>query len=227
MITPAEWSAIFNSLWVASAALLVSLPAGVALGWLLARKRFPGKMLLEVLVLLPLVMPPVVTGYILLVAFSRRGWLGSAIHRWLGADVLFTGKAMVIAAAVVGLPLLVRSVRLAMEAVDPRLEQAARTLGRTRLATFFEVTLRLAWPGVVTGSALFFARALGEFGATRLVALNADGTRTIALEVFQQLEQPGAGDWAVMRLAVFSIVLSAACLAACEVLSRRHREAAP
>jgi molybdate transport system permease protein len=215
------------SLVVASAALAVMLPAGIAVGWLLARRRFRGKMLVEVIVFLPLVMPPVVTGYLLLVVFGRRGLLGAWLYENLGLEIAFTWKGMALASAAVGFPLLVRSVRLAMEGVQPGLEEAARTLGCSRLGTFVRVTLPLAWPGLLAGGVLAFARALGEFGATRMVALNADGTRTIALEVFQLMETPGADQSAVVRLTIISILLSGAALMVCELLARRWRGVGP
>lgn len=226
-LTSAEMSAVRMSLGVAIAALVAMLPIGVALGWLLARKDFRGKILVETLVFLPLVLPPVVTGYVLLILFGRRGVIGGWLYEMLGVEIAFTWKGMALASAVVGLPLLVRSVRLAMEGIPVGLEQAARTLGCSGWQAFVSVTLPLAWPGVLAGSVLAFARALGEFGATRMLALNADGTRTIALEVFQLMDTPGAVESAVARLALISILLSGGALVCCEWLGRRHRGIAP
>lgn len=221
MLAPAEWSAIGMSLLVGTVALVLVLPAGVFLGWLLARKRFPGKILVEGVVLLPLVLPPVVTGYLLLVAFGQSGPLGG-ILRFLGVRIVFTWFGMALAGAVVGLPLLVRAVRLSVEAVDPGLEAAARTLGLGRGAVFRRVTLPLARTGILAGALLAFVRALGEFGATVMVAPNIPGTRTLALEIYRQASIPG-GEGAVARLAVVSIVLSLAAIMGTEWLLRRGR----
>lgn len=215
-LTTAELSAIRLSLGVATAATLVALPPGILLGWLLARRRFPGKVLVETATLLPLVLPPTVTGYVLLVLLGRGGPLA-------GLQILFTWKAMLLAAAVVGFPLLVRSARAAFEAVDPGLGRAARTLGCSRLGEFLSITLPLAWPGLLAGTVLCFARALGEFGATRMVSLNTEGQRTIALEVFQLVETPGQHGPALLRLVLFSVALSAVALALCEGLARRWK----
>lgn len=213
-LTAAEGSAVRLSLLIAAGATAVALPPGLWLGWVLARKRFPGKLLVEMAAMLPLVLPPTVTGYLLLVVFGRRGWLG-------GFDILFTWKAMLLAAAAVGFPLLVRSARAAFEAVDPKLGPAARTLGCSPLGEFFSVTLPLAWPGLLAGLLLCFARAIGEFGATRMVSLNTDGQRTIALEIFQLVETPGDHGGALLRLVLVSIGLSALALVICEALARR------
>jgi molybdate transport system permease protein len=221
MLTPAEISAIGMSLLVGTAALVLVLPPGVFLGWLLARKRFPGKLLVEGLVLLPLVLPPVVTGYLLLILFGQNGPLGGVL-RFLGVRIVFTWVGMALAGAVVGLPLLVRAVRLAVEGVDPGLEAAARTLGWGRGAVFWKVTLPLARTGFLAGALLAFVRALGEFGATVMVAPNIPGTRTLALEIYRQASIPG-GEAAVARLAVVSILLSLAAIMGTEWLLRRRR----
>lgn len=218
MLSPSELHAVRLSIEVAAFATLLALPPGIALGWLLARKRFPGKFLVETLALLPIVLPPTVTGYLLIVAFGRTGPFG-------GLELLFTPKAMILAAAVVGFPLLVRSVRAAFEAVDRNLGAAARTLGCSAIGEFFAVTLPLAWPGLLAGVVLCFTRAIGEFGATRMVSLNTDGQRTLALEIYQLVETPGDHDTALLRLALVSIAMSAAALAASEALVRRWSRA--
>jgi molybdate transport system permease protein len=222
ILTPAEWSALRMSLLVAGASMVVALPVGVALGWLFARRRFFGKSVLEAVVFLPLVLPPVVTGYLLLVVFGRNGWVGRFIWDVLGVQIVFTWVGMALAAAVVGLPLLVRAVRLTFEGVDPGLESAARTLGAGPWRTFWRVTVPLARPGIVAGGLLAFARGLGEFGATVMVAPNVAGTRTLALEIYRQAAVPG-GEAAVGRLALISIVLSVAALLGTEWFGRRER----
>jgi len=227
MLTTAEWSAIRMSLLIGTAAVAVSLPPGIVLGWLLARKRFPGKLLAEIVVFLPLVVPPVVTGYVLLLLFGQQGPLGAAFKVWTGLEIVFTWRGMVMAGALVGFPLMVRAMRASFETVDPKLEEAGYTLGCSRLQVFATITLPLAWPGILAGTLLAFTRALGEFGATRMVALNADGTRTIALEVFQLAETPGADQAPILRLVLVSIGLSAVALALCELLARKWKAAAP
>jgi molybdate transport system permease protein len=224
MFGSAETSALWMSLLVGTTALLLALPPGVGLGWLLARREFRGKILLEALVLLPLVLPPVVTGYLLLVLLGPGGWLGGVLWETLGLRIIFTWFGMALAGAVVGLPFLVRSVRLSVEGIDPGLEAAARTLGWGPLSVFWRVTLPLARPGLVAGALLAFIRALGEFGATVMVAPNLPGTRTLALEIYRQASVPG-GETAVARLAVISIVLSFAALMGTEWIARRQREA--
>jgi molybdate transport system permease protein len=221
-MTAAEWSALRVTLFVGLGALALALPAGIALGSLFARRRFPGKAFAEALVFLPLVLPPVVTGYLLLVVLGRQGWLGALLHRGLGIEMVFSYTGMVIAGAVVGLPLLVRSVRVAVEGVDPGLVDAARTLGYSRRRAFFRITLPLARPGILAGALLAFARALGEFGATVMVAPNLPGTRTLALEIFRQASVPG-GEAAVARLAVISITLSVIALWITESIIGRRR----
>ena len=218
MLTPEAWSTVRLSLTLAAGATVLALPAGLALGWLLARRTFPGKFLLELLVMLPLVVPPTVTGYALLVVFGRHGPLG-------GLAWLFTWKAMLVAAAVVGFPLLVRSAQAAFTAVDPKLSAAARTLGCSAPGAFFRVTLPLAWPGLLAGAVLCFARALGEFGATRMVSLNTADQRTLALEIYRLVETPGDHTAALLSLVAVSLALSALALGLCQLLTRRwsHR----
>ncbi len=222
ILTPAEWSALRVTLLVAGASLLVSVPVGTALGWLFARRRFRAKALAEAVVFLPLVLPPVVTGYLLLVVFGRNGWVGRFLWETLGFQLVFTGAGMALAGAVVGLPLLVRAVQLAVEGVDPGLEAASRTLGHGPWRTWWRVTLPLARPGILAGALLAFARALGEFGATVMVAPNTAGTRTLALEIYRQAAVPG-GEAAVARLAAISVALSVAALLGTEWLAARER----
>jgi molybdate transport system permease protein len=200
-----------------------SLPFGVALGWLLARRDFAGKLAVETLVNLPLVLPPVVTGYVLLVAFGRHGWLGRYLVRWFDVRLVFDWKGAALASAVVAFPLMVRAIRLTFAAVDPRLEQASRTLGVGPVGTFFRVTLPLARGGVVAGCVLAFARSMGEFGATIMIAGNIPGqTRTVPLFIYSLLESPGGAEQA-WRVIVLSVLLSAAALLVGEYLDRRGR----
>lgn len=215
-------SPITLSLVVAVAGAGLGLPPAVALGWLLARGRFRGKALVSALVLLPLVLPPVVTGLLLLRALGRRGAIGGALDA-LGVQIPFTTLGAVLAGLVVGLPLYVIAARTAFEAVDRRLEDVARSLGLTPREVFRTITLPLAAPGLLAGAVLAFARALGEFGATAVLAGDVPGrTRTIALAVYALLGAPGGED-AAMRLAAASVVMSIAALAAHELLLARHR----
>lgn len=221
-ITYQQWQAVRLSIWVSVVAVIISLPFGVALAWLLARKRFLGKTLVEVLVNLPLVMPPVVTGYLLLVLFGRRGGLGQWLDQRLGIQIIFDWKGAAIASAVMAFPLMVRAIRISLASIDPRLEQAARTLGAGRLDTFFTVTLPLARRGIIAGCVLAFARSIGEFGATIMIAGSIPGrTRTIPLEIYALLESPGGGDQ-VAGLIVISILIAAAALVVGEILERKH-----
>ncbi|VGO22423.1 molybdate ABC transporter permease subunit [Pontiella sulfatireligans] len=216
-LTPTEWTAILLSLRVAlGVALFTTIPA-VLLGWLLARREFRGKILVESLVHAPLVVPPVVTGYLLLMAFGANGWIG----RHFGVRLAFTWQGAVLASAVVSLPLAVRSVRLAISLVDQKLEETALTLGRSPLWTFFRVTLPLAWPGILGGILLAFSRSLGEFGATITFAGNIEGaTQTLPLAIYSALQVPG-GEEAAMRFTLFSLVLCMASLAISETLTRK------
>jgi molybdate transport system permease protein len=220
-MSSAEWNSIALSLQVATVSVLISLPFGILLGWLLARKRFWGKSLLETLVNLPLVLPPVVTGYLLLVTFGRQGWLGGWIFQWTGIRFVFDWKGAALAAAVVSFPLMVRSIRVAFMSVDERLEKAARTLGAGPLDSFLTVSLPLAKHGVIAGGLLAFARSLGEFGATIMIAGNIAGqTQTIPLYVFDQLQVPGGTQNAYWVIG-FSIAIAAAALMISEWLERR------
>ncbi len=223
MLSPEEWEVLGLSVRVGVLCVALSLPAAVFLGWVLARRNFRGKVILDAVCHLPLVLPPVVTGYLLLVLFGRRGVLGGILDEVLGLQLAFTWKGAVLASAVVGFPLMLRAVRLAIESVDPRLEQAARTLGAGRVRAFLSVTLRLASPGLLVGSLLAFARSLGEFGATITFVSNIAGeTRTLSMAVFTCLNQPG-GEAAAARLAGLSVVLSLGALLASESAARRMR----
>jgi molybdate transport system permease protein len=224
-----DWHAIALSLAVSSGALVLSLPAGIALGWLLARKNFPGKTLVETLLNLPLVLPPVVTGYLLLIVFGKNGWLGYWLFHWLGLEIALTWKAAVLAAAFMGFPLLVRAIRLAFGHIDPRLFQAARTLGAGPLDAFCTVSLPLARNGIIAGAVLAFARGLGEFGATLMFAGNQEQTRTMAIQVYTLSSLPGDADEARMwRVLAVSVLLAFGALAGSEFLERRgqRRESA-
>ena len=216
-----DWTAIFLSLRVASVATLASLPVGIALAWLLARRSFPGKSLLNGIVHLPLVMPPVVTGYLLLLTFGRRGPVGAFLDQCCGIVFSFRWTGAALAAAVMGLPLMVRAVRLTIEGIDRRLEQAAGTLGASPLAVFVTVTLPLALPGILAGSILSFAKALGEFGATITFVSNIPGeTRTIPTAIYTLTQIPGA-DAEALKLTGVAIAISLLALVASEALSRR------
>lgn len=222
-LTGAEWAAVRLSLWVATWAVLLSLPFGILLGWFLARREFRGKALVETAVNLTLVLPPVVTGYLLLLLFGRQGPVGAWLNRTLGVQIAFTWKAAALASAALGFPLMVRAIRLAFQGVDPRLEEAARSLGAGRLDSFLTVSLPLARPGVVAGAVLAFARSLGEFGATIVFAGNIPGaTRTMPLAVFTAVNRPD-GMIVGARLAVVATLLAAAALIVGEWLERRGR----
>lgn len=219
-MTPAEWQIVGFTAGMALVAVALILPLALLLAWLLARRRWPGKALLETLVALPLVLPPVATGLVLLQAFGRRGHLGALLHR-LDFDVVFTWRAVVLALAVMSFPLLVRSARVAFEAVPQRLEQVARTLGASEPRVFFTVTLPLARRGLLGATLLAFARALGEFGATILVAGNIPGrTTTLSLAIYQQVQL--GDDGAAYRLMAVSLVLAFGAVWLSETLLRRE-----
>jgi molybdate transport system permease protein len=221
-LSPEEWLALRLSFQVSLCAVLVSLPAAVLIGYVLARWQSRSKWLLEVLVNLPLVLPPVVTGYLLFICFLPRGPLGRVLEAWFGLRIVFSWWGAAVAAAVVSFPLMVRAIRLAFQAVDPRLEMAARSLGAGRLDAFWTVTLPLARSGVLAGCVLAFARSLGEFGATIMVAGNIVGeTQTLPLAIFSYSNRPGA-ESEVWRLAAISVALAAAALLASEWLERRQ-----
>jgi molybdate transport system permease protein len=220
-LSPEEWGIVALSLKVSAVAILGALPIAFALAWVLARLRFPGKILLDALIHLPLVVPPVVTGWLLLIAFGTNGPAGRWFAEVLGLTFMFRWTGAALAAAIMALPLMVRAMRLSLEAVDRRLEGAARTLGAGPWRTFATITLPLALPGVLAGLVLGFARSIGEFGATITFVSNIPGeTRTLPLAIYSALQLPGA-EAEVMRLAGFSIVLSIAALVASEALARR------
>ena len=221
-VTPVETEALLLSLRVAFWAVLVSLPFGVLVALVLSRTEFPGKSLFNGLVHLPLVVPPVVVGLILLYLLGRNGPLGAFLHDVLGITVIFTWKGAAVASAVMAFPLMVRAIRLSLDNVDRGLESAARTLGAGRIRTFATITLPLILPGILTGVVLAFARSLGEFGATITFVSNIPGeTRTLPLAVYTQLQIPG-GEGGAVRLAVISVVLALAALALSEALARRY-----
>lgn len=225
LFSPEEWQIVALSLRVSGVAILLALPPAFALAWLLARGRFPGKVLLDALVHLPLVLPPVVTGWMLLLAFGANGPAGRFFAQTLGLTFMFRWTGAALAAAVMALPLMVRAMRLSIEAVDRRLEGAARTLGAGPWRTFFTVTLPLTTPGVLAGLVLGFARSIGEFGATITFVSNIPGeTQTLPLAIYAALQVPGS-EGAVTRLAVISVLLSLAALVASEVLARRSGQA--
>lgn len=220
-LTPAEWEAVRLSLRVATWATLAILPPGVFVAYALARWRFPGRELLNIAVHLPLIMPPVVTGYLLLLAFGTQGPIGALLDRAFGVTFAFRWTGAALASGVMAFPFLVRAVRLSIEAVDPKLEQAAATLGARRPWVFLTVTLPLIVPGIVAGTVLAFAKGMGEFGATITFVSNIPGqTQTIPLAIDLALETPGGGARAV-RLALFSITLAGLALALSEWVSRR------
>jgi molybdate transport system permease protein len=220
-LTAAEWTAIALSLRIAVVATACALPLGIFIGWLLARKDFWGKSLLNGLVFLPLVLPPVVTGYLLLIWFGRRGPIGEFLYDYFGIVLSFRWTGAALSCGVMGFPLMVRPIRLALEAIDKRLEDAASTLGANRLLVFLTVTLPLALPGIIAGVVLCFARALGEFGATITFVSNIPGeTQTISALIYTLTQVP-QGDAAAMRLVLISIVLAFAALLASEWFGRR------
>jgi molybdate transport system permease protein len=221
MLTPEEWGIVALSLRVGGVAVAATLPVAFGLAYLLARGRFPGKVLLDAAIHLPLVVPPVVTGWLLLLAFAPEGPIGSWLESWFGVSVLFRWTGAAIAAGVMALPLMVRAMRLSIEAVDRRLEQAASTLGASRARVFRTITLPLSLPGVIAGVVLGFARALGEFGATISFVSNVPGeTETLPLAIYAALQLPG-GEAHVLRLAAVSVALSLAALVASELIARR------
>lgn len=220
-ISAEEWAIILLSLKVGAVAILVTLPIAFALAWLLARGRFPGLVVLDALVHLPLVLPPVVTGWLLLLAFGAQGPAGRFLMQWFGISLIFRWTGAALAAGIMALPLMVRAMRLSIEAVDPRLEQAARTLGARPAHMFATITLPLALPGVLAGAVLGFARSIGEFGATITFVSNIPGeTRTLPLAIYSALQIPGA-EGQVTRLALMSVALSLAALVTSEILVRR------
>lgn len=223
-LSPIEIEALYLSLKIAAVAVFGSLPLGVFVAWILARKQFFGKSLLDSLIHLPLILPPVVIGYLLLVSMGRQGMIGQFLYQTFGLSFSFNWKGAALASAVVSFPLLVRAIRLSIESIDVRLEQAARTLGAHSWRIFYTITLPLTLPGILSGSVLAFARSLGEFGATITFVSNIpDQTRTIPLAMYTLIETPGAEESA-MRLCILSIVLAFAALFASEWLNHAMKK---
>jgi molybdate transport system permease protein len=219
--TPADYSAICLSLKVAVTATLLSLPFGFAAAWFMTFRRFRGKVLLDVLINLPLTLPPVVIGYLLLLLLGQKGWLGQHLLQPLGIRIIFTWKAAVIATAVVGFPLMVRSIRIGLEGITDGLIQASRTLGAGTLDSILTIIIPLSFRGILAGAALMFARGLGEFGATIIVAGNIPGvTQTIPLAIYDYTGSPH-GDVMALALCLVSICISVAILLFHEYLCRR------
>lgn len=220
-LTPAEWAAVALSLKVGLWAIACSLPLAIGTALILARGRFPGLQLLNGLVHLPLILPPVVTGYLLLLTFGRRAPVGAFLYDVLGITLAFRWTGAALAAAIMAFPLMVRAIRLAIESVDPRLEQAAGTLGASRLWVFLTITLPLIAPGIIAGAILGFAKAMGEFGATITFVSNIPGqTQTLPSAIYAFLQVPG-GEASAMKLVLVSVALSMAALLASELLARR------
>lgn len=221
MLSEPEWQIVMLSLRVSLVAVALTLPVAFALAWVLARTALPGKILLDAVIHLPLVIPPVVTGWLLLILLGPSGAIGGWLDRTLGIDFVFRWTGAALASAVMALPLMVRAMRLSIEAVDRRLEQAARTLGAGRWRTFFSITMPLSLPGIIAGAVLGFARSIGEFGATITFVSNVPGqTQTLPLAIYSALQVPGREGFAA-RLAILSILLSLAALLASEWLARR------
>ncbi|MCA2375973.1 molybdate ABC transporter permease subunit [Agrobacterium genomosp. 3 str. RTP8] len=219
-LSPEEWTAIRLSLWVSSIAMLASLPFGIAVAVALARGRFWGKSLLNGIVHLPLILPPVVTGFLLLVLFGRRGAIGQFLDSWFGIVFSFRWTGAALACAVMAFPLMVRSIRLSIEAVDPKLEEAAGTLGASPFWVFLTVTLPLTLPGIIAGMILAFAKAMGEFGATITFVSNIPGeTQTLSAAIYTFTQVPG-GDAGALRLTIVSVVISMLALLVSEFLAR-------
>ncbi|MEI5663931.1 molybdate ABC transporter permease subunit [Bosea sp. CCNWLW174] len=219
-LSPEEWTAVRLSLIVATTAMLASLPLGLAIAWLLARGRFWGKSLLDAVIHLPLILPPVVTGYLLLIGFGRRGPIGQFLYDWFGIVLSFRWTGAALACAVMGFPLMVRAIRLSIEAIDRKLEDAAGTLGAGPFWVFLTVTLPLALPGILAGMILCFAKAMGEFGATITFVSNIPGeTQTLPSAIYTFTQVPN-GDAGAMRLTLISIAISVAALFASEFLAR-------
>jgi molybdate transport system permease protein len=216
-----EWTAVRLSLLVAVTAMAASLPLGVAVAWLLARGRFWGKSLLDTVVHLPLILPPVVTGYLLLILFGKKGPIGSFLDQTFGIVFAFRWTGAALACSVMGFPLMVRAIRLSIEAVDTRLENAAGTLGANPFWVFLTITLPLCLPGVIAGAILAFAKSMGEFGATITFVSNIPGeTQTLPSAIYTLTQVPG-GDAGAMRLTLISIAISMGALLVSELLARR------
>ncbi len=224
-LSPDEWSAVRLSLKVATWAMLASLPFGIAIALLLARRDFRGKSLVDGIVHLPLILPPVVTGYLLLLGFGRRGAIGGFLEEHFGIIFAFRWTGAALACAIMGFPLMVRAIRLSIEAVDRRLEQAAGTLGASRLRVLATITLPLSLPGIIAGMILSFAKAMGEFGATITFVSNIPGeTQTLPSAIYTFLQIPG-GEAGAMRLTIVSIAIAMGALILSEWLARRAARA--
>jgi len=223
-LSPEEWTAVRLSIRVATVAMLASLPVGIAVAYLLARARFPGKSVVNGIVLLPLILPPVVTGYLLLLSFGRRGPIGAFLDEHFGIVFSFRWTGAALACAVMAFPLLVRAIRLSIESVDRRLEDAAGTLGANPLWVFLFVTLPLILPGIIAGMILCFAKAMGEFGATITFVSNIPGeTQTLPTAIYTLTQIPG-GETGALRLTLVSIVISMGALVISELMARRVDE---
>ncbi len=221
LLTAEESTALWLSARVASTATLLSLPAGIALAWLLARRTFPGRFLLDVLIQLPMVLPPVVPGYVLLLLFGAHGPIGAPLLHYFGVQLAFNWKGAVLAAAVMAFPLMVQPMRIAFRMIDRRLEQAATTLGATPWDAFLSISLPLATPGIIAGALLCFTRGLGEFGATMAFVGNIPGqTRTLPLAIYTYTHLPD-GDAAAGRLALICVALAVLALLCAQFLNRR------
>ncbi len=219
----AAWTALALSLKVAGFATLIDLVLGVAVGWLLARRRFPGRDLLDTVLTLPMVLPPTVLGYYLLVLIGRQGWLGAWLNEHFGINLIFSWQGAVLAASIVAFPLVFKPARAAFESVDSQLEQAGRVLGLTEAAVFFRITLPLAWRGILAGLLLAFARALGEFGATLMVAGSIPGkTQTLSIALYEAV-QAGQDETANFLVMITSIVCIAVLLSAGRLAPARGR----
>ncbi|MGV8996111.1 MAG: molybdate ABC transporter permease subunit [Parvibaculaceae bacterium] len=219
-LSAGEAQALWLSLKTGLVGTAFSLPVGIAIAWVLARTEFRGKLLLDGLVHMPLVLPPVVTGYVLLILFGNNGVIGQWLNTYLGFSFAFNWKGAALASAIMGFPLMVRAIRLSFEAVDPRLEAAARTLGANASTAFATVTLPLIFPGIIAGSLLAFARAIGEFGATITFVANIPGeTQTLPIALYSALQSP-SGDINALRFVLLSLALAAVALIASEVLAR-------
>lgn len=223
-LTSYEWSIILLSLKIGGVAVIASLPLGIFVAWVLARKEFSGKTILDSVINLPLVLPPVVIGYLLLLTMGKNGYLGKWIDQILGISFSFNWKGAALASAVVSFPLLVRAIRISFESIDQNLEFAARSLGASRLRMFFTVTIPLAIPGIIAGIVLAFARSLGEFGATITFVSNIPGeTRTLPLAMYTLIQIPNQ-EAATMRLCIIAIGISFIALFLSEILQRAHKK---
>lgn len=223
-LTEYEWSIILLSLKIGAVAVIASLPLGILFAWILARKEFKGKTILDSLINLPLVLPPVVIGYLLLLSMGKNGYLGKWIDHIFGISFSFNWKGAALASAVVSFPLLVRAIRISFESIDQNLEFAARSLGASHMRMFFTVTIPLAMPGIIAGIVLAFARSLGEFGATITFVSNIPGeTRTLPLAMYTLIQIPNQ-EAATMRLCIIAIAISFIALFLSEVLQRTHKK---